>query len=71
MRDGEMLPVPLLPWLLEGYAAITPLPDDHTRRTAFVGLLIGIRTASRVAQKGRHDHGAMRAIRRGVAALWP
>jgi hypothetical protein len=59
----------MLPWLLEGYATITPLPDDHPQRIAFASLLIGIRTAARVGQKGRHDRSALQAIRRGVAAL--
>jgi aminoglycoside phosphotransferase (APT) family kinase protein len=69
MRDGELLPTPMLPWLLEGYATAAPLPDDHRQRIAFASLLIGIRTAARVAQKGRNDRSALQAIRRGVAAL--
>jgi aminoglycoside phosphotransferase (APT) family kinase protein len=69
MRDVELLPVPALPWLLEGYAAVTPLPDDHLRRISFASLVIGIRTAARLGQRGRHDRSATAAIRRGVAAL--
>src|SRR5436305_1724519 len=38
MRDGEILPAPLLPWLLEGYGSVAPLPDDHPQRIAFASL---------------------------------
>ena len=69
MRDGEILPARLFPWLLEGYRSVAPLPDDHSQRIAFASLLIRIRTASRVAQKGRQDRSALQAIRRGIAVL--
>ena len=69
MRDGEQLPVPLLPWLLEGYSSVTPLPPDHLQRITFANLLIGIRTASRLGQRGRRDPSALQAIRHSIAAL--
>jgi len=72
VRDGERIAAPLLPWLLAGYAEITPLPDDQRQRIAFAALLIGIRLAARsLARRSPtgHDRSAMRAIERGVTTL--
>jgi aminoglycoside phosphotransferase (APT) family kinase protein len=72
MHDGETLPALLLPWLLEGYQEITPLPDGYTQRIAFASLLIGIRTLARTGQKRPQSlltHHALHAIPRAVQRL--
>lgn len=51
MHDGETLPALLLPWLLEGYQEIAPLPDGYRQRIAFASLLIAIRALARTRQK--------------------
>ncbi len=75
MHDGETLPAPTLPWLLEGYGAVAPLPADHARRIGFSSLLIAVRALSRrlrrappVPQDWRRHQGFV-AIERDLAAL--
>jgi Ser/Thr protein kinase RdoA (MazF antagonist) len=51
MHDGEHLPALVLPWLLEGYQEVTPLPDGYRQRIAFADLLIAIRTLARAWAK--------------------
>ena len=70
-HDGEMLPTIMLPYLLEGYQEITPLPPDADERISLASLLIGIeflaRTHTRLA-----DHilrHALAAIARDVSVL--
>lgn len=72
LRDGEQIAASTLPHLLAGYAEVAPLPDDHPQRIAFASLLIGLRIAARsLARRGADgwDRSALRAIRRGIAAL--
>ena len=56
-HDGETLPVPLLPYLLEGYREVTALPAEADRRIALASLLIGVRflarTYTRLAKHNR------------------
>jgi aminoglycoside phosphotransferase (APT) family kinase protein len=51
LHDGERLPQLLLPALLAGYAALTPLPPDHQQRIAFGSMLIGVRALARALQR--------------------
>jgi len=53
LHDGEKLPTPMLPYLLEGYARVTPLPADAPRRIALASLVIAIKALGRQVQKGR------------------
>lgn len=72
LRDGERFAVPLLPWLLDGYREVMPLPTDATERITFAALLIGVRLLARsVERRGvdQLDKSALRAIRSGLAAL--
>ncbi len=72
MHDGETLPTPALPWLLEGYAAVRPLPADHARRISFASLLIAIRAlAHRLGKRpgGFLYRQALVAIERDAATL--
>ncbi|MDP9374013.1 MAG: aminoglycoside phosphotransferase family protein [Chloroflexota bacterium] len=72
MHDGETLPVLALPWLLEGYGAVAPLPADHPGRIAFASLLIAIRALARALRKRPRDirrHQGWVAIRRDIALL--
>lgn len=62
----------MLPWLLEGYAQVTPLPPDSDRRIAFAGLLIVVRAL----EDRRRKYGPLfpaqdyrRAIRYAAALL--
>jgi len=72
VHDGETLPTRVLPWLLEGYRAVMPLPDDHEQQISFVGLLIAIRAFARLLiknpQSGYRNH-CLRAVRREIALL--
>jgi aminoglycoside phosphotransferase (APT) family kinase protein len=68
MHDGETLPTPALPWLLEGYAAVRPLPADHARRISFASLLIAIRALAHRLDRYRYQQ-ALVAIRRDIALL--
>ena len=70
-HDGETLPTIMLPYLLEGYQEITPLPPDADERISLASLLIGVeflaRTHTRLADHVlRH---ALAAIAREVAVL--
>jgi aminoglycoside phosphotransferase (APT) family kinase protein len=70
-HDGELLSNMALPYLLEGYQEIMPLPSDADRRIALASLLIGIhflaRTYTRLA-KSNYLH-AIAAIARDVAVF--
>ncbi len=68
MHDGETLPTLALPWLLEGYAAVRPLPVDHDRRISFASLLIAIRALAHRLGRYRYQQ-ALVAIRRDIALL--
>ena len=70
-HDGELLDTTALPYLVEGYQEITPLPSDADQRIALASLLIGVhffaRTHSRLA-KHNYRH-AVAAIARDVAVF--
>ena len=68
MHDGETLPTLALPWLLEGYATVRPLPADHARRIGFASLLIAIRALAHRLDRYRYQQ-ALVAIRRDIAFL--
>lgn len=72
MHDGETVPARILPWLLEGYRSVTPLPDDHERQISFVGLLIAIRALARLLvtnpHSGYRDH-CLASLRQEIALL--
>ena len=64
-HDGETIPRRALPWLLDGYRTVTPLPDGAMERIRFTGLLIALRGIARLLRK-RPDS---RAIRHGFATV--
>jgi len=72
MHDGEALPALVLPWLLEGYQEVVPLPDGYRQRIAFASLLIAIRTLAR-AQQSRPQtlptHHGLQSIPRDIRLL--
>lgn len=72
MHDGETVPALILPWLLEGYRAVTPLPDDYERRISFASLLIAVRALARLLIKNPHsdyrDH-CLASLRQEIALL--
>lgn len=72
LHDGETLPALILPWLLEGYHTVTPLPDDCELRIRFTALLIAIRALARLLIKNRQSayrQHCLHAIRREIALL--
>jgi aminoglycoside phosphotransferase (APT) family kinase protein len=70
-HDGESLPDETLPWLIEGYAEVAPLPDHPDRRIALSSLLIAVRALSRAADRPAtaYQRRLKRAIRRDLALL--
>lgn len=54
LHDGETLPARVLPYLLEGYQTLTPLPPDYERRLHLASLLIGVKALAR--QLGKPPH---------------
>jgi aminoglycoside phosphotransferase (APT) family kinase protein len=68
MHEGETLPTLALPWLLEGYGAVCPLPADHARRIGFASLLIAIRALAHRLGRYRYQQ-ALVAIRRDISLL--
>lgn len=74
LHDGEALPIQALPWLLEGYQRVTPLPPDIDGRMTFWSLLIALRALARsliVSPPSAAAYQAFmrRAIARDLAAL--
>jgi aminoglycoside phosphotransferase (APT) family kinase protein len=68
-HDGELLTTMALPYLLDGYQEIRPLPPDADHRIALASLLIGVhffaRTHTRLAKV--HYFHAVTSIARDVA----
>jgi aminoglycoside phosphotransferase (APT) family kinase protein len=72
LHDGERLPQLLLPALLAGYTAITPLPPDYEQRVAFGSMLIGVRALARALQRqppSAYHRYLIAALRRALALL--
>ena len=72
MHDGEHLPALALPWLLEGYQEVTPLPDGYRQGIAFADLLIAIRTLARAWAKRPETlstHHGLQSIPRAIRYL--
>jgi aminoglycoside phosphotransferase (APT) family kinase protein len=72
MYDGELGDAPLLPWLLDGYASVAPLPPDHRERIARASVLIAVRAWARRLERsadGAMHHLARRTIPRDLRAL--
>jgi aminoglycoside phosphotransferase (APT) family kinase protein len=72
LHDGETLPHLLLSALLEGYGEVFPLPSDHERQIALVGLLIGVRALARNVRRrppNAYQRHLSAAIQRAVALL--
>jgi fructosamine-3-kinase len=62
----------VLPWLLEGYQEVAPLPDGYRQRIAFASLLIAVRTLARAHQKRPPTlptHYGLQAIPRDIHLL--
>ncbi len=53
LHDGEKLPLPMLPHLLEGYASVAPLPANAPQRIALASLVIAIKALGRQILKGQ------------------
>jgi Ser/Thr protein kinase RdoA (MazF antagonist) len=73
MHDGETVPTEALPYLLEGYGQMAPLPVDVAKRLPLLSLLIAIRALGRFLRKHPGErtqrHIGYAAIRREMAAL--
>jgi Ser/Thr protein kinase RdoA (MazF antagonist) len=76
LHDGELVPTPLLPWLLDGYAEVTPLAADLEQRLQLSGLLIALHALARSHARqrpGESDYGTRlrAAIARDILVLKP
>lgn len=73
LHDGETLPGRVLPYLLEGYGQVTPLPSDYEQRISFSSLLIGVRWLARMIEKFPErefgGHQAAKSIGRDLIVL--
>jgi len=72
MHDGERLPYATLPFLLEGYARESELPDDCAQHIAYLSLLIALRALARGVVRSPESQivqTARRAIHRDLHAL--
>lgn len=72
VHDGEMLPILLFPYLLEGYYEMTALPHDYEQRIVLTSLLITIRTLARAMKRhpqSFQEHHALKVLKRDVQAL--
>jgi aminoglycoside phosphotransferase (APT) family kinase protein len=70
--DSERLHLRALPWLLEGYAQVVPLPTDCYQRIAFTSLLIAIHALAHRRRKYGPTFPAqpyLGAIRQAMALL--
>ncbi len=72
MRDGEQLPLPLLPALLQGYASTVSLPETVEQQIHFESVLVNVRALARSLQKrppNRYTHHQLDRLRFALAAL--
>jgi aminoglycoside phosphotransferase (APT) family kinase protein len=71
LHDGETLPQPVLPYLLEGYSDVVPLPPDHEWRISLLSLLNGVSALARTLRRSPNEYQRhlTQALRRAVAAL--
>ncbi len=71
MHDGESLPAPVLPYLIEGYKQVASLPSDYQERITFTSLLIAIRALARAMSKHQdiRNHQGLRSITRDIRLL--
>jgi aminoglycoside phosphotransferase (APT) family kinase protein len=72
MRDGEYLPLPLLPALLQGYASTRSLPETIEQQIHFESLLVNVRALARSLRKrppNRYTHHQLDRLRADLAAL--
>lgn len=72
MRDGEQLPLPLLPALLQGYASIVSLPETVEAQLHFESVLVNVRALARSLQKrppNRYTHHQLDRLRADLTTL--
>jgi len=72
MRDGESLPLRLLPALVRGYQELVSLPADYEQHMRFAGLLINVRTLARSLQKrppNRYTRHQLEVLREDLLVL--
>lgn len=72
LHDGETLPHLTLPYLLEGYQQVAPLPPDYEGRLRLTSLLIAVKALARRLWRHpaeRPDHLTLAALRGGIDAL--
>ncbi len=66
LHDGETLSIPMLPYLLEGYASVTPLPANAPQRIALASLVIAIKALGRQILKGQGNIAYVDVLIAGV-----
>jgi aminoglycoside phosphotransferase (APT) family kinase protein len=71
LHDGEIVPFPLLPSVLTGYAEVAPLPSESDQRLQLWSLLIGVRALARSVNRPATSYQAYlrQAIQRALSAI--
>ena len=72
LHDGETLSKLALPYLLEGYQQLAPLPRDYEGRLCLTSLLIAVKALARRLRRypaERPDHLTLAALRGDIGAL--
>ena len=72
LHEMEQLPYPTLPWLIDGWTGITPLPDDYQQQISIWSLLNAARTLARARSRDPDSSlvtTALIAIERELATL--
>jgi len=72
MRDGELLPELVLPYLVEGYREVLSLPSDYELHINFSSLLTAVRMLAHVIKKypeRAQDRQLLKSISRDIEVL--
>ncbi len=72
MRDGELLPMQLEPYLVHGYEEVATLPQGYEFHIRFMSLLINVRILARSLQKrppNRYTRHQLDVLREDLAFL--
>jgi aminoglycoside phosphotransferase (APT) family kinase protein len=72
IRDGELLPMQLEPYLVHGYEEVATLPQHYEHHIRFTSVLINVRILARSLQKrppNRHTRHQLDVLREDLALL--
>ncbi len=71
LHEGETLSNTVMPYLIEGYQEVAPLPPDYAQRISFASLLIALRMLAHVTRKypDRPLGHSVTSVRRDIQVL--